>query len=66
MRTTLDLPEGLLEKARRATGARTKRQAVVEGLQSLLRNRAYARLLRLQGKVRFSADPLALRGRPRR
>ncbi|MGH7379130.1 MAG: type II toxin-antitoxin system VapB family antitoxin, partial [Candidatus Methylomirabilales bacterium] len=36
MRTTLDLPDGLLERARRACGARTKTMTVVMALQQLV------------------------------
>jgi Arc/MetJ family transcription regulator len=66
MRTTLDLPEDLLEKARKATGARTKRETVVDGLRALLRNRAYANLLSLRGKMTLIPEARFLRGKRRR
>ena len=36
MRTTLDLPDGLMEEAQRACGARTKTMTVVMALQQLV------------------------------
>ena len=66
MRTTFDLPEALLEEARKAAGARTKRETVVEGLRALLRNRAYANLLSLRGRIPSLPEARLLRGKPRR
>ena len=66
MRTTFDLPAALLEEARKASGARIKRETVVEGLRALLRNRAYANLLTLKGKIPSLPEARVLRGKPRR
>ncbi len=50
---TVELPEDLLEKAQRASGAGIT-QTIRTGLQLVAASGAYARLLQMQGKVRFS------------
>ncbi|MGC1619158.1 MAG: hypothetical protein WA765_11785 [Candidatus Acidiferrum sp.] len=50
---TVEIPEELLEKAQTASGTGIT-QTVRTGLQLVAASRAYDRLLRLQGKVRFS------------
>ena len=65
MRTTLDLPEDLVERARRAAGTRTKRETVIQGLKGILHDRACARLLALRGKVDFPIEARDLRSRRR-
>jgi len=49
---TVEIPESLLEKAQRASGAGIT-QTVRTGLQLLAASQAYDRLLQLRGKVRF-------------
>jgi Arc/MetJ family transcription regulator len=56
MRTTLDLPEDTLEKARRAANLRTKRETVIAGLEELIRKGKREELLRLAGKIRLDVD----------
>jgi hypothetical protein len=51
MRTTLDLPEELLEEARRVSHAKTKRDAVIAGLEELIRKARRDELRGLAGKV---------------
>ena len=65
MRTTLDLPEDLLEQARRAVNARTKRETVVAGLQELIRKSHFEELRRLAGRVDLQIDIARSRGRKR-
>jgi hypothetical protein len=50
---TVEVPEDLLEKAQRASGAGIT-QTVRTGLQLVAASHAYARLRELRGKVRFS------------
>jgi hypothetical protein len=50
---TVEIPEQLLEKAQKASGAGITK-TVRTGLELLAASRAYDRLLRFQGKVRFS------------
>jgi hypothetical protein len=50
---TVEVPEELLEKAQKASGAGIT-QTVRTGLQLVAASRSYARLRQLRGKVRFS------------
>lgn len=50
---TVEVPKDLLEKAQEASGTGVT-QTVRAGLQLVAASRTYARILRLQGKVRFS------------
>lgn len=62
MRTTLDLPDALLEAAQRACGAKTKTMTVVMALQELVNARKIEQLRALRGKVPLDVDLKALRG----
>jgi len=66
MRTTLDLPEGLLEEARTTLGFKSKTDTVVMALRELLRRRRIEELKTLMGQVRLELDVPASRRRPRR
>lgn len=56
MRTTLDIPEGTLEKARRAGNFRTKRETVLRGLEELIKKGEREELRRLAGRMRLQVD----------
>ncbi len=62
MRTTLDLPDGLLAEAQKACGAKTKTMTVVMALQQLVNTAKIEELRALRGKVRLDVDLKALRG----
>ena len=49
MKTTIDIPEGLMEEAMKFTGAKTKREAVVTAVERFNRLK---RLERLNARVR--------------
>lgn len=49
MKTSIDIPEGLLEEAMKFTGAKTKREAVVTAVERFNRLK---RLERLNARVR--------------
>lgn len=66
MRTTLDLPESLLEEARQALGFKSKTDTVVVSLQELVRRKRLDELKSLLGRVRLEIDLPASRRRPRR
>jgi Arc/MetJ family transcription regulator len=66
MRTTLDLPEDLLEEARTALGFKSKTDTVVMALRELLRRRRIEELKGLLGRVRLELNVPASRRRPRR
>jgi Arc/MetJ family transcription regulator len=59
MRTTIDIDEALMSRAMRATGLKTKRAVVEEGLRLLVKLKRLKRqkeILRLAGKVRWNVD----------
>ncbi len=51
MRTTLDLPEKLLAEARNVSGAHTKTEAIIWGLEELTRKKKIEKLWNLRGKI---------------
>ena len=66
MRTNIEIDDRLLSEAMRASGCRTKRATVEEGLRLLARKNAYRAILALRGKVHWEGDPDALRRAKRR
>ncbi len=66
MRTTLDLPESLIEEARRLLGFKSKTDTVIVSLQELVRRKRIDELKRLLGQVRLELDIPASRRRPGR
>ncbi len=66
MRTTLDIPEPLLEEARQRLGFKSKTDTVVLALKELLRRRRIEELKNLMGQVHLEIDVAKSRRRPRR
>jgi hypothetical protein len=66
MRTTLILPDGLVEEARAALGYSSKTDTVVFALREVVRRSRVDDLKRLMGKIEFDFDPTRLRKRERR
>ena len=66
MRTTLDLPEPLIEEARRLLGFKSKTDTVVVSLQELVRHSRIEELKAMLGKVRLEIDLPKSRRRTRR
>jgi Arc/MetJ family transcription regulator len=64
MRTTLDLPDDLLEEARRLLGFKSKTDTVVLALRELVRRRRLDELKDLLGAVELELDVPASRRRP--
>lgn len=64
MRTTLDLPEELVEEARRLLGFKSKTDAVILSLTELVRRRRIDELKSLAGKIHLELDVPASRRRP--
>jgi len=64
MRTTLDLPEELVEEARSALGFKSKTDTVVLALRELVRRRRLEELKGLLGRVRLDLDVPKSRRRP--
>ena len=63
MRTTLDLPEALLDEARRLLGFKSKTDTVVLSLSELVRRRRVDELKSLAGKIELELDVGASRRR---
>ena len=61
MRTNIVIDDKLMRDTLRVTGFRTKREAVEEGLRTLLRLGKQAELRRLRGKVDWKGDLRAMR-----
>jgi len=57
---TVQIPEGLLKKAQKASGLGIT-PTIRQGLQLVAAGSAYGKLRRLKGKVKFSLDLKALR-----
>jgi Arc/MetJ family transcription regulator len=56
-RTNIEIDDGLIEKAMRLTGARTKREAVDVALRRLVeKGTLYRSLRRLKGKLKWEGD----------
>ena len=53
MRSTMDLPEDLIEEAKRLTGLRTKRAVVVRALDELVRRERLERFRARLGSIDF-------------
>jgi Arc/MetJ family transcription regulator len=66
MRTTLDLPETLIDDARAVLGFKSKTDTVVHALKEVVRRSKTEELKALFGKVTFDVDPTTLRGKPAR
>jgi Arc/MetJ family transcription regulator len=65
MRTTLDLPESLVEEARRALGFKSKTDTVIVSLQELVRRKRIEDLKQMLGTIRLELDVASSRRRPR-
>jgi Arc/MetJ family transcription regulator len=65
MRTTLDLPEKLIEEARRAVGFKSKTDTVVFALREVARHKRIEELKALMGTIRFEFDPTDARKKDR-
>jgi Arc/MetJ family transcription regulator len=66
MRTTLDIPEPLIEEARRLLGFKSKTDTVVLSLQELIRRRRIEELKSMMGAVKLDIDIPSSRRRPKR
>jgi Arc/MetJ family transcription regulator len=66
MRTTLDLPEALVEEARSALGFTSKTDTVILALRELVRRRRIDELKALLGRVQLDVDLAESRRRPGR
>ena len=63
MRTTLDLPENLLEEAMKATHIQTKTKVIITALEELIRKSKISDLKKYKGKINLDIDLNEIRDR---
>lgn len=61
MRTNIVIDDKLMQDTLRATGLKTKREAVEEGLRTLLRLSKQAEIRRFRGKLSWKGDLNSMR-----
>jgi Arc/MetJ family transcription regulator len=61
MRTNIVIDDKLMRETLRATGLKTKREAVDQALRTLLRLRRQAKIRRFRGKLDWQGDLDAMR-----
>lgn len=61
MRTNIVIDDKLMRDTLRATGLKTKREAVEEGLRTLLRLKKQGEIRRYRGKLDWQGDLEAMR-----
>jgi Arc/MetJ family transcription regulator len=63
MRTTLDLPEDLINEAMKTTQIKTKTKVITTALEDLIRKSKISELKNYKGKIDLDIDMNAIRGR---
>ena len=63
MRTTLDLPEDLINEAMKATHINTKTKVIITALEGLIRKSKISDLKKFKGKVDLDIDLDVIRDR---
>jgi Arc/MetJ family transcription regulator len=63
MRTTLDLPEDLIQKAMSLVQIKTKTQVIILALQELIRKEELSELKKFKGKINLDIDLNQIRDR---
>lgn len=66
MRTTLDLPAGLVDEARAAIGFKSKTDTVVFALKEVVRRSKLQDLKQFISKMEFDFDPTEIRRKERK
>ena len=66
MRTTLDLPDGLVEEARSAIGFKSKTDTVIYALKEIIRRKQLNQLKVFIPRMQFDFDPTEIRKKDRR
>lgn len=61
MRTTLDIPDDIIQEAMRLAGTRSKTSTIILSLQELIGRRKLENLRRMRGRVDLDIDLEALR-----
>ncbi|MBU1195191.1 MAG: type II toxin-antitoxin system VapB family antitoxin [Proteobacteria bacterium] len=63
MRTTLDLPDNLVDEAMKATRIKTKTKVIITALEQLIRKSQLSELKKFKGKLNLDIDLETIRGR---
>ncbi|MGA3084125.1 MAG: type II toxin-antitoxin system VapB family antitoxin [Thermodesulfobacteriota bacterium] len=63
MRTTLDLPENLIDEAMKVAHINTKTKVIITALEDLIIKSKISGLKKFKGKVNLDIDLNAIRGR---
>ena len=63
MRTTLDLPEDLMQKAMSLAQIKTKTQVIIVALQELIRKAELSELKKFKGKINLEINLDQIRSR---
>jgi Arc/MetJ family transcription regulator len=63
MRTTLDIPERLIEEAMKASRIPTKTKVIITALEDLIRKSKISEIKKFKGKIDMDIDMNAVRGR---
>lgn len=63
MRTTLDIPERLIEEAMKASRIQTKTKVIITALEELIRKSKISEIKKFKGKIEMDIDLNAVRGR---
>jgi Arc/MetJ family transcription regulator len=63
MRTTLDIPEDLIDEAMKTTRINTKTKVIITALEDLIRKSKISGLKEFKGKIDLDIDMNAIRGR---
>ena len=66
MRTTLDIPQDLIDEARRVLGFKSKTDTVILALRELVRRQRIEELKDLLGEIELDLDVDSSRRRPKR
>ena len=63
MRTTLDLPDDLVNEAMKATHIKTKTKVIITALEQLIRKAQLSEIKEFKGKIHLDIDLETIRGR---
>ncbi|MFA6009318.1 MAG: type II toxin-antitoxin system VapB family antitoxin [Desulfobacteraceae bacterium] len=63
MRTTLDIPENLVNEAMKATHIKTKTKVIITALEQLIRRAQLSEIKEFKGKINLDIDLETIRGR---
>jgi len=63
MRTTLDIPDNLMNEAMKATHIKTKTKVIITALEQLIRRAQLSEIKEFKGKINLDIDLETIRGR---